>query len=529
MAITIYKDIPTPKKITVYDKIDSSAMSDTLKDTPEYLRRAGSYYNEGLAGVGDWALNLPTNIWNLGKAALGTALTAAGKPDLAPNLTQNPNLAHKAFESAGFIDPSVVPQSPGENVARGILHAGAAGMVAPARSIPQMGGNVGAAILSELAGQGTENVTGSSTAGQMARMLAVPALAGASNYVGSRASQLKSLDTKNEVFKEARQEGYKIPRSATTKATFMSNRGEGLAGKEALEQKFTIENQATTNNIAKRVVGTNEKLSFTLLAKKRAQASWPYEELRAISPRASAVLNRLQDYRNQSTEQWQSYRVSAKPKALRKAKVADSNVEMLEKQLEKLAAQAGRKDLVVKLKEARKYIAKTYDIEKALNDTTGDVNAHVIAKIYDKHKGKIDTERYSPDELAKINKQREALGYEPIEQKPSLATVARFAKAYPNFSSPGAKERGPGIGRMEYLGGGVGSGLGGMIGTTLGDPMTGFIGGAVTGLVAPHMTRSYMQTNPFQNRSINNYPLANLPPQEDALLRGLLLIGAGQE
>ena len=137
MAYKFVDEVPveTKPKYKLVNIEDTSA-SDTLKDIPEYLRRAGSYASEGIANLGDMFLNLPTNVQNLAKAGVGTAMTASGRPDLAPNLTPNPNLVRKGFEKAGFIDPSVTPQGPLEEIARGVTQAGVAGMAAPAGSVP---------------------------------------------------------------------------------------------------------------------------------------------------------------------------------------------------------------------------------------------------------------------------------------------------------------------------------------------------------------------------------------------------------
>lgn len=61
---------------------------------------------KGSASIPDAVINTPTNLYNLGKAAIGTGLAMAGRPDLSPDLTESPNVI-----SQGLREIPAVPQA----------------------------------------------------------------------------------------------------------------------------------------------------------------------------------------------------------------------------------------------------------------------------------------------------------------------------------------------------------------------------------------------------------------------------------
>lgn len=502
MAITVYDDVPKPRgKITVYDEIDSSAFSDTARDLPEYARRAGSYASEGLAAVADMLPNVPTNLYNLGKAAYGTAITAAGRPDLAPELTPTPDLVRRGFEKAGFIDPNVVPTSETERIASGLAQAGAAGMLAPAKSLPQMGANVGAAVLSELAGQGTENVTGSKSLGTSARMLAIPAIAATSNALKASSIKARNLNTREEILREGRKVGFKVPRSATSQAKFTTNRLEDIAGKDATKQQYTIENQAVYNRLAREELGLPEgKIDLRQIEQKRAMASWPYDEVSRISPLAKNALQKLREFRNESHAQWRSWTMTGKPKAQSKAIKADSNAAMMEKTLERIATKSGRPELVPELRKARTYIAKTYDIEKVLDVASGDIDSMKLHAIDQVRKGRLTGK---------------------------LKLMADFAGAWSKYSGKGVNQPPPDVSRVNLVRGAGGMGMGYAMSQLFGfDPTIGATIGLGASTIGPPLLRNMMGSGLYQNNINPRYLASYLPTQENAALRGILLSGA---
>src|ERR1051325_8202718 len=90
--------------------ITAAIKKNLVKEPPSNLSVTANAANKAIAGIPDTFLNLPTNIWNLGKAAYGSAATALGRPDLAPELSKNPDLVRSGFEKLGLIHQSNEPQ-----------------------------------------------------------------------------------------------------------------------------------------------------------------------------------------------------------------------------------------------------------------------------------------------------------------------------------------------------------------------------------------------------------------------------------
>jgi hypothetical protein len=81
------------------------------------------------------------------------------------------------------------------------------------------------------------------------------------------------------------------------------------------------------------------------------------------------------------------------------------------------------------LRDARKQIAKTYTVERALNDATGTVNARVLGRIYDKG--------------------------QPLSD--GLDTVGRFASGFPSVNQASQQMGSPGAHNLRaMLSGGAG-------------------------------------------------------------------------
>lgn len=137
---------------------------------------------KGAAGVPDMVLNAPNRIANLTKALFGTAATAGGRPDLAPETTPDPDLIRGALESLGLIR-NVQPKGFAQRAASTVLEGATGGALTGGASLPGVvaGGTMGA--LSAGAGEAVADVTKSPTAGIVAGLFAPKA---ASAVVGGR-------------------------------------------------------------------------------------------------------------------------------------------------------------------------------------------------------------------------------------------------------------------------------------------------------------------------------------------------------
>ena len=150
----------------------------------------------------------------------------------------------------------------------------------------------------------------------------------------------------------------------------------------------------------------DEPLTKAALEQIRKVEGGAYKKVASLNPQAEMDLEALKQARNEAQGWFNAYNRSASPADLAKAKDARDLAEVLELQLESHAKNAGKADLIPALREARKQIAKTYTVERALNDASGTVNAKVLGRIYEKGK--------------------------PLSD--GLDTVGKFASAFPSVA-----------------------------------------------------------------------------------------------
>lgn len=338
--------------------------------------------NKGIAGLGDTMLNAPSNLWNLAKAGYGTV---TGNPQ---EMTQPPNFVSRGFDAAGFTKAGNEPQTASERM-MAAAGGGAAGMmVSPASSIAGLVRNAGVGSLSGLASQGTTEATGSPTAGA-AVGVATPGLLAGGRAIGdaakARADLLRSQNAvRDETLAKARGMGYVVPPSETN-PSFLNNRLESLSGKAALRQEATLRNQQITNQAAGSELGlpAGTPITESVLEKFRTVVSAPYREARAINPYASQLVDDIREARAEALK-WSKadpriHIDAPKNEASYRAKAAN-----LEQQLEAVSVNAGKADLVPELRDARTQIAKSYDIERALNLGSANVSAPTLGRAYDR-------------------------------------------------------------------------------------------------------------------------------------------------
>lgn len=249
---------------------------------------------------------------------------------------------------------------------------------------------------------------------------------------------------RDRTLKAAQDEGFVVPPSAV-KQSGLVRRLESVAGKAAIGQEAAVRNQAVTNKLAARELGIPENTPITedVLNAFRDRIAAPYREVaglagdqrtygglrvgdqvisdtRQVSRNVGKdLLGELKDARFEANAQWKFYDRSADPNALKAAEAASARAAEIETTLEGIAQAAGKPELVQQLRDARTAIAKSFDIERALNDATGDVSARVLSK-------------------------------RPYLTGP-LETAANFYKAFPNYARDGARIPTPGVSKTEAL------------------------------------------------------------------------------
>ena len=212
---------------------------------------------------------------------------------------------------------------------------------------------------------------------------------------------------KRETLKEAIDLGYVVPPNLVNPSA-KNAIIESFSGKQATGQLASVRNQEVTEKLVRQSLGLADDAPLTksALEQIRKVQGGAYSDVSKLSPQAEIDLEALKQARNEAQGWFNAYNRSASPEDLAKAKNFRDTADVLELNLESHAKASGKQDLIPKLREARKQIAKTYTVERALNDANGTVNPKVFARLYEKGK--------------------------PLSD--GLDTVGRFASAFPSVN-----------------------------------------------------------------------------------------------
>lgn len=270
---------------------------------------------------------------------------------------------------------------------------------------------------------------------------------------------------------------------------------ESISGKQATLQIASLKNNEVTEGLVRQALGLPDDAQLTqaTMENLRKTAGKAYAEVSALSPQASADLEALKTARNESQGWFKSYNRSASPDDLAKAKQFRADADNLENWLEFHAAQAGKSELIPALRDARKEIAKTYTVGRALNDASGSVDARILGRMHEKG----------------------------LPLSDGLEVAGQFASAFPTISKTAQQVGSPAAHNLKSFGalmaGGGGAGLSTMLG--LGGAASGGIGLAAGALpfLAPPGARSIMFSKAAQRGLLS-------PKTPDEL--GLLTQGA---
>lgn len=127
--------------------------------------------------IPDTLLNAPTNLLNLGRAAVGTAAMAMGRGEYAPEISPTPDFARRGAEAIGLINPNVRPsgavQKTVDLATRGVV----GGALTGGASIPGAITGAGMGATSALAGGAAQELTGRPEAAIIAGLAAPAAVA----------------------------------------------------------------------------------------------------------------------------------------------------------------------------------------------------------------------------------------------------------------------------------------------------------------------------------------------------------------
>jgi hypothetical protein len=382
--------------------------------------------NKGIMGVGDMIGNAGVNTVNLLTAGGGLIAHKAGLIDEPPELLEAPNMFRKGGEAIGVIDPAFEPQTAGQRV----LDTGMQGVTGGL--LTGGSGGIGAALTSALAGGiGGAASQGATEAGAPAAVsIPIGMLAGAGTAASvnrlSGATKNVALQQQNQqlddAFKNARDAGFVIPASQSNPNSLVANALDIVAGgRPKLQQSSSLKNQAKVNEIARKELGLSPDtpISLDVLKVIREDAAQQgYSPVRnagtiTVRPEYDVALDKLTEQTRKAQAGFAGYDDSGLVKTVNSLRTkefdADSGVSMsrqlredaskayasgdktlgkalkgasdaIEQEIEAHLIKIGNKGGLKDFREARKTMAKTFSVEKALNDATGNVSATQLGK-----------------------------------------------------------------------------------------------------------------------------------------------------
>lgn len=433
--------------------------------------------NAGLSKLGTSLLGLPVDTIesaiNLTRAAQGTVAGALGATDWMPPLLEGSPGGSKWLQDRARATrmPGLSPDNPSPESAAGTAQYDfvARGGVIPGGALP-----AAASMVAEKVGGPEWAAVGS-----------MAPTAGITTYNAARAPSLQKQQAQNQVrdatLKDAQDAGFKVIPSQVQGGP-VNNAIESLGGKAALKQRTSLENQQVTDALARREIGLPENAPITMkaLEAKRAEMSVPFTELASVSPNATYLLREVRDARQKATQFWKEYEVQKTVSSLENYKALSAKAKAMEGRLDAEAVKAGKPELVPAMRQARQDLAKTWDVERALNLGDGTVDAHVLGRLYD-HGAPLTG---------------------------GLETIAKFAQGPGRqVTGPASATPTPGVSKLNWPVAAAG-GAGGM--ATLGP--VGAVVGAAAPFVAPPAARSTLLSDFYQNNFARpNYDPAMLP------------------
>lgn len=510
---------------------------------------------KAVAGAADILLTAPQNIANLAKMGYGAAVTAMGRPELAPEVTAPRQPVAEALTQAGIIRPPQGETTPFQRVLDVGLQSGVAALLGGAPAIraaaPTAVGKARAATgvaatgaAAGTAGQIVTEATGEPLYG-LATSMTVPGVT--ISAAQARQARLQAEQQRNAVrdltIKSAQQEGYLVTPGSVT-PSMQNVLIERIAGKTRTQQEAAVRNQQVTDKLARRAVGIGENEPLTranMQQVRKDEYAKGYEPLNKIGPvQTDAQFNQALDdvlaaYTGPGrsfpgaipqpvVDLVQNYRVGgfnsadaiAATRTLRDqaqaniraggdnaavglAQRAISNA--LEDQIERTLQQAGNPNaqaMLDQFRSSRQRMAISHAIEDAVIEGGGSVNARQLANDL-QTRGKYFTG--------------------------DLSLIAQFANiARPVMVPPGTM----GTPGAQTMLGTISGGLGGAGGYALGGA-PGMAAGGVVGALAPQVVsgaaRNYLLSPFAQGRATPTYsrPGVNaLAASNEAILRSLM-------
>lgn len=464
-----WKDAPLvePSESTLFgDKVSDQSLSDlvTGRRSPSMSQKVGAIARAGWEGFTGPARLAEQVIGKMGIPVLSDAAAASAEErgeavrqakQVSPVGATVANIGGSIVSPTSVATMGTFPIARGASILKSAAQgAGQGGLFALLQPVEDAGNMLAEKGRQLLWGSGGGAV-GGAVAGK------------ASQVAANRTAAKAARQVQDAAGRSAREAGYTIP-PATTNPTVTNRALEGFAGKLTTAQQSSIKNQSVTNALVRKALGMADDAPITkealeTLGKNHGAA---YEAVKRVPGTFvaddafnAAVANIEQKATGMASEfpslvnkdvtpliddlmrgEWSpQYAVEAtkrlreaarntlsSPAATNEAKQLAAAQKDAAKALEDLIARnlekAGMKDLHGAWQTARREIAKVKNVEKALNDATGNVVA------------------------GKLGKQLEKGA--PLSGE--LETVARAANAFPKATRELTKESMPGVSPLDY-------------------------------------------------------------------------------
>ena len=464
--------VTDPKLLAQLGDPSTPAKTSEYVTDPELLKQLGAPNNTGTGtrytqAQLDQAKTPPTFTQDLQKelsdnpikakmAAAGTALTDifnGGKQLIGMDSPQvrtdirDQNTISDANKGSAFAGNASLYAlggiAPALNTVKGATIGGAViGALAPTEQDSVVKGKLGGALVGAGAGAAGAKI-GQALVNSLANKTAAGAVAKSQN-ANADANVKSAIDA-----------GYKLTPTYAGGGT-ISTALEGISGKFKTQELAGIKNQNVTNALARKGLGLPENASISEAAINdlkvphnaiyKEASSLPSGIVGQSTTKSLAtgkdVTTNIVKSGDQLVSQWKEASDSARaaykaansplspnPNEMRaQAKEFAAKADSLQNQIQTLAENNGKSDLVDRLKDARKNLARIYTYEDALNPETSHIDAKQIGKALqndkplDEHAITIGKFANGFGDLAKVPKVREASPITPLDVVSSALT-----------------------------------------------------------------------------------------------------------
>lgn len=453
-------------------------------------------FNDGASFLGNFNAGAGKAITDIGRG-FGQFVGIVSRDDVKESRRLDAPLMKTGGGVSGNIATNLLALAPASALPGAATVPGAAalgaffGLVQPSESTAETALNTGLGAAGGAAGQWVANKAGAIVHGQ----------------TKEAATKLQQTAQKVDAARQANSAGYVIP-PEDLGGGVVTKAASGLSGKIKTAQVASERNQAVTNSLARRALGIADDtpLNIETLKAVRDQASKAYDAVKqagtvasdaALTSDLDGIVAKFQGAaksfpglkKNEVVDVIDTLRVPSfdagdaidATRVLRDAadtafgsgnksagKAYRAASDAIEAALERHLAAQGNPDALGAFQVARKTIAKTYTVERALNPMTGDVSAQVLGGLLKRGK--------------------------PLEGELRLA--AQTGLAFPK-ATQALKESPKTLSPLDWTvaGGGV---------------LSGHPAGAI-GLVARPATRAALLSSPVQRNMIENASKAAAP------------------